>query len=191
MIPLLTMTMRALPCSVHLPSTQRYFSFVFCQNPNYFQIPTYDIKQKFFISRPTRTSHFSLYSLNMLLFGTILFDRAVSKSFQRSICSSHYVDSDESQVYAPEWVKLMKTPGDGSCLFHAVSASLSGKIGNAQQIRIRVVDSIPKLASSKEFNGATLQQWIEWETGLSPSAYASQMLMNSAWGGQVCRITQF
>jgi hypothetical protein len=130
----------------------------------------------------------------MFLFSTTLLNKSISKNFDGSqkCCSklqqSSSQRSDKDEVpneFAPSWVKLVKTPGDGSCLFHALSSSLSGKHGSASDLRVSVIKAIPELASSREFNGATLEQWIEWETGLSPTQYATIMARNSAWGGQV------
>jgi len=46
------------------------------------------------------------------------------------------------------------------------------------------VQAVGKHAAS-EFNGATLAQWIEWESGLSPEQYAQRMALGGAWGGQI------
>ncbi len=135
----------------------------------------------------------------MLVFGATLLNKALSKNFADAnrVFTELPRSSQNSELdgippeFAPSWVKLVKTPGDGSCLFHALSCSLSGKYGSASDLRIRVVKAIPALASSREFNGATLEQWIEWETGLKPAQYASIMARNSAWGGQVHLLIYF
>ena len=145
----------------------------------------YDFKSNLNAAASQRVLRIPATSVSVLLLGTVLLQSAASKSICLTKRSAHSEDASEGHVSAPDWVKLIKTPGDGSCLFHALSASRSGKIGSAQNIRMRVVDAIPKFASDREFNGATLQQWIEWETGLSPAVYAGLMSKNSAWGGQV------
>lgn len=78
---------------------------------------------------------------------------------------------------------LQKVAGDGSCLFHSVAVSLGqGKTGSG--LRSLAASEVSRLKST-EFNGASLEQWIEWETGLSASDYASRMSEGASWGGQV------
>ena len=134
---------------------------------------------------PSLVSRSSRMTFKMLVLSSAIFNGSLSKVFGRSMSTScHHGESHDPQVFAPAWLKFTKTPGDGSCLFHALSTSLMGKIGSAQDIRIRVIEAIPRLASSKQFNGATLEQWIEWETGMSPSEYIKIMSKHSSWGGQ-------
>jgi hypothetical protein len=152
----------------------------------------YLVHKRSFALHTVQSRRFGGGGLFMFLFVAIL-NKALSKNiagskrdFTELPRSSQNSESDgEPSEFAPTWVKLVRTPGDGSCLFHALSCSLSGKLGSASDLRIRVVQAIPALASSREFNGATLEQWIEWETGLKPAQYVSIMARNSAWGGQV------
>lgn len=53
-----------------------------------------------------------------------------------------------------------------------------------QGLRDLAASEVSRLAST-EFNGATIQQWIEWETGLSASEYSARMSKGGSWGGQV------
>jgi len=75
---------------------------------------------------------------------------------------------------------VVRTPGDGSCLFHAVEITAGTP---AAELRAVAADAVSAHADA-EFNGASLRQWIEWETGLTPDQYATRMAAGQ-WGGQV------
>lgn len=59
-----------------------------------------------------------------------------------------------------------------------------GKGDTGPGLRSLAASEVFRLKST-EFNGASLEQWIEWETGLSASDYASRMSEGASWGGQV------
>merc|ERR1712048_1198330 len=77
-------------------------------------------------------------------------------------------------------------PGDGNCLFHSLSYGLgTGKLQTParllrQQIARFIYDH-PKL----EINGAKIEDWIHYETGSKPQAYARKIAQEGVWGGQV------
>lgn len=75
---------------------------------------------------------------------------------------------------------VVRTPGDGSCLFHAVEIAAGTP---AAELRALAADAVSAYADA-EFNGASLRQWIEWETGLAPDQYAKRMAVGQ-WGGQI------
>lgn len=76
--------------------------------------------------------------------------------------------------------EVVRTPGDGSCLFHAVEAA-AGR--SAQDLRVVAADAVEANADV-EFNDATLRQWILWETEMTPEQYAARMKVGK-WGGQI------
>ena len=76
--------------------------------------------------------------------------------------------------------EIVRTPGDGSCLFHAVEVAAQQP---AAALRAIVADAVEANVDS-EFNGATLKQWIEWETELTPDQYSARMRVGN-WGGQI------
>lgn len=88
----------------------------------------------------------------------------------------------KSKLPAEDFVQK-HVPGDGSCLFHAVSAGLE-QGSTAGELRGLAASCLAKQVDA-EFNGATLRQWIEWETGLGPAEYAALMRGGGGWGGQI------
>jgi len=81
---------------------------------------------------------------------------------------------------SPEYVRK-RVSGDGSCLFHAIAVSAGS---DARELRLRAAQEVMR-RKDDELNGATLGQWIEWETGMSPAAYRTHMEQGGTWGGQV------
>ena len=77
-------------------------------------------------------------------------------------------------------MEVVKTPGDGSCLFHAVQ--VSAKI-NAKQLRQMAAGAVVTNADV-EFNGMSIRQWIFNETKMTAEDYATAMCDNK-WGGQM------
>jgi hypothetical protein len=75
---------------------------------------------------------------------------------------------------------VVRTPGDGSCLFHAVGIAAGAP---AAELRAVAADAVYDYADA-EFNGASLRQWIQWETGLAPDQYSKRMAAGE-WGGQI------
>jgi len=86
------------------------------------------------------------------------------------------------ELSSPDFVRK-SMPGDGSCLFHAVSTAADGE-ADAASLRALAASEVGR-RQSEELNGASVAQWIEWETGLSPEEYARSMMGGKSWGGQV------
>jgi hypothetical protein len=99
-------------------------------------------------------------------------------------------DAADSGATSPDstWT-VVRTPGDGSCLFHAVEAAAAAVTDDpeakrpAEALRAVAADAVDANADV-EFNGASLRQWIEWETDLTPEQYAARMKVGK-WGGQI------
>lgn len=108
----------------------------------------------------------------------------IAKSFSvTTTCRSEdQPDMGKSKLPAEDFVQK-HVPGDGSCLFHAVSAGLE-QGSTAGELRGLAASCLAKQVDA-EFNGATLRQWIEWETGLGPAEYAALMRGGGGWGGQI------
>jgi hypothetical protein len=88
--------------------------------------------------------------------------------------------SAAASVGLEEAWSVVRTPGDGSCLFHAVGIAAGIP---AAELRAVAADAVYAYADA-EFNGASLRQWIQWETGLAPDQYAKRMA-GGQWGGQI------
>eukprot|EP00960_Hanusia_phi_P032242 749767-Hanusia_phi.AAC.6 len=105
-----------------------------------------------------------------------------SKTISLSSSSSVSQASDASVLPAGDW-KLVKSVGDGSCFFHSVSSCMQGKYGPTE-LR-RAACELVEVKAEEEINGATVAQWIEWETGMTPEAYKEMMARDGAWGGAI------
>ncbi|KAJ1448568.1 hypothetical protein M885DRAFT_623308 [Pelagophyceae sp. CCMP2097] len=80
---------------------------------------------------------------------------------------------------------VMPAPGDGSCLFHALSALLSynGTFISPTALRVILVDW---LEENSEFDGTSFADWICFEfPGLSLGAYLSNMRKPGVSGGAI------
>jgi len=87
----------------------------------------------------------------------------------RSMCSSH-----------EKRMKLVRSPPDGSCFFHAISFATGLSMRDLRLLASKLVlehqDTL--------YNDLRLADWIELETGLSALHYSRQILGHK-WGGAV------
>lgn len=82
--------------------------------------------------------------------------------------------------------RVVRQPGDGSCLFHSLVYGMSamGARDNAHQLRRELANFIqrnPKL----EIAGDTLEEWVSWDSNTSVASYAQRMASGRAWGGGI------
>jgi hypothetical protein len=77
-------------------------------------------------------------------------------------------------------LQVVKAPGDGSCFFHAMASATPHSV---KELRPLVADAVIPNAETS-FNGLTVREWIQTETGMTPDQYAADMRKND-WGGQV------
>jgi len=92
-----------------------------------------------------------------------------------------------NKVLCPTDAKMVRQPGDGSCLFHSlrhglVSSNLYKPV-DASQLRRAIADFIlknPRL----EIAGDTLEEWVRWDQDISCDAYAKRMAQ-AGWGGGI------
>ena len=79
--------------------------------------------------------------------------------------------------------RVVRQPGDGSCLFHSLSYGLKdGSTANA--LRKQVCEFIagnPTLMVAD----SPLKDWVQWDSGSSVSAYARRMSTGGCWGGGI------
>lgn len=76
--------------------------------------------------------------------------------------------------------RVIRQPGDGSCLFHSLNHGL-GQGGTAQSLR-REIASFLQANPSLEISGDTLEEWVRWDSHASLADYARRMAV-SGWGG--------
>mmetsp|Transcript_43634 Transcript_43634/g.98160 ORF Transcript_43634/g.98160 Transcript_43634/m.98160 type:complete len:151 (-) Transcript_43634:276-728(-) len=78
--------------------------------------------------------------------------------------------------------RVVAQPGDGSCLFHSLSFGLGGV--SAQGLRREVADYVAGHPRT-EIVGVPISDWVLWDSGLTPKAYADRMRTGSHWGGAI------
>lgn len=87
---------------------------------------------------------------------------------------------------AHQTVRVIRMPGDGSCLFHSIAFSLNAL--NYQEtghtVRHRVANFIADRPDF-EITGTPLRSWIEWDSQMTVSSYASRLLAGNCWGGAI------
>lgn len=81
--------------------------------------------------------------------------------------------------------RVMRQPGDGSCLFHSLLHGLrnTGESGTAASLR-RELAAFLQQNSSMQIAGDTLEEWVRWDSNASVNEYARRMSV-SGWGGGI------
>mgnify|MGYP003695019425 CR=1 FL=1 len=82
--------------------------------------------------------------------------------------------------------RVIKQPGDGSCLFHSLAYGISGGTasrGAASSLRREICQY---MASNADLviADSPLRDWIKWESNISVRAYARRM-SRGGWGGAI------
>jgi hypothetical protein len=82
--------------------------------------------------------------------------------------------------------RVVRQPGDGSCLFHSLTYGLKAHGDNLSATALRhelanFIKKHPKL----EIAGDTLEEWVNWDSNTSVNAYAQRMAAGRAWGGGI------
>ena len=78
--------------------------------------------------------------------------------------------------------KVVRQPGDGSCLFHSLCYGLSNGT-RASTLRREIASFIAKNPSLK-IADSPLSDWIKWESNSSVKSYAARM-SRGGWGGGI------
>ena len=78
--------------------------------------------------------------------------------------------------------KVVRQPGDGSCLFHSLCYGLSNGT-RASTLRREIANFIAKNPRLK-IADSPLSDWIKWESNSSVKTYASRM-SRGGWGGGI------
>lgn len=79
--------------------------------------------------------------------------------------------------------RVVRQPGDGSCLYHSMAYGL-GQGYSAASLRQQLADTV-EARPTKLLAGTPLRDWVQWDSGLSPTAYASKMRSAGQWGGAI------
>jgi len=77
--------------------------------------------------------------------------------------------------------RVVRQPGDGSCLFHSMAYGIGGR--GATALRRDIASFIQK-NSRLMIADTPLEDWVRWDSGSSVTTYASRMKY-SGWGGGI------
>jgi hypothetical protein len=77
--------------------------------------------------------------------------------------------------------RVVRQPGDGSCLFHSLAYGLRG--ASAGQLRRSIAEFIGKNGKLM-IADSPLSDWVKWESNSSVSSYARRM-SRGGWGGAI------
>jgi hypothetical protein len=78
--------------------------------------------------------------------------------------------------------RVVRQPGDGSCLFHSLSHSLSGQTHS--KLRKDIATFMAR-NPEKEIGGSSIRDWIMWDSAQSVADYARSMETGNKWGGAI------
>eukprot|EP00750_Incisomonas_marina_P025038 INCI5302.2.p1 GENE.INCI5302.2~~INCI5302.2.p1 ORF type:complete len:329 (+),score=35.00 INCI5302.2:226-1212(+) len=83
--------------------------------------------------------------------------------------------------------RVVRQPGDGSCLFHSMAYGLrkaAGISASATQLRREIAEFLQRNAHMK-IAESPLGDWVKWDTGQTVTAYARRMMGGNYWGGGI------
>lgn len=78
--------------------------------------------------------------------------------------------------------RVVRQPGDGSCLFHSLNNGLNSG-GSASSLR-REIASFLQQNPTMQIAGDTLEEWVRWDSCSSVNDYARRIAI-SGWGGGI------
>lgn len=78
--------------------------------------------------------------------------------------------------------RIIRQPGDGSCLFHSLNQGLNS--GSSAQCLRREIAGFLQQNPSLQIAGDTIEEWVRWDSNTSVSDYARRMAV-SGWGGGI------
>mmetsp|Transcript_10816 Transcript_10816/g.24481 ORF Transcript_10816/g.24481 Transcript_10816/m.24481 type:complete len:230 (-) Transcript_10816:124-813(-) len=79
--------------------------------------------------------------------------------------------------------RIVRQPGDGSCLFHSLAYGL-GQKSQGSALRREIAMYIMR-NPSLEVAETPLKEWIAWDCGLPAALYAARMAVGGTWGGAI------
>lgn len=78
--------------------------------------------------------------------------------------------------------RVVRQPGDGSCLFHSMAHGLPSG-ASASGLR-REIAGFVQQNPSLQIAGDTLEEWVRWDSSSTVADYARKMSV-SGWGGGI------
>lgn len=77
--------------------------------------------------------------------------------------------------------RVIRQPGDGSCLFHSMAYGIPGTSATALR---RDIASFIKANPNLDIAETPMKDWVKWDSGSTVAQYASRMAV-SGWGGGI------
>ena len=78
--------------------------------------------------------------------------------------------------------RVVKQPGDGSCLFHSLSYGLGGT--KHSRLREDIAGYIARNPTD-EIGGTPIKDWVMWDSEMDCDSYAASMSAGNKWGGAI------
>jgi len=93
------------------------------------------------------------------------------------------IGGSEGPVEVLPSARVIRQPGDGSCLFHSLACGLADG-STAASLRKEIasfIEAHPEL----EISDSPLRDWIVWDSNQSVADYCAKMVRGSQWGGGI------
>ena len=98
--------------------------------------------------------------------------------------NTHSMGASGGNAFLPQG-KVVRQPGDGSCLFHSMSYGL--RAHNVQANAIRLRKEIAQFVQTKpnyKISDTPVRDWVKWDAGCSVQNYCARM-SRGGWGGGI------
>jgi len=87
----------------------------------------------------------------------------------------------EAAVVVVRNARVVRQPGDGACLFHSLAHGVGSSAAKLRGQLASFVEESP----AAEIAGTPVKDWVHWDCGLTPAAYAKRMRGSGQWGGAI------
>ena len=96
------------------------------------------------------------------------------------VCKTEQIGGDGGS-FTLRSARVVRQPGDGSCLFHSMAYGLGGT--SATSLRREIADWIAA-NPRHEIAETPVSDWVQWDSSCSVATYARRMRV-SGWGGGI------
>ena len=86
------------------------------------------------------------------------------------------------EVLRRDACRVIRQPGDGSCLYHSLSHGLRDD-STAHGLRRQIAAFIE--SNPVEISDSPLKDWVLWDSGNSVATYCRRMAQGGVWGGGI------
>ena len=93
------------------------------------------------------------------------------------------MNSGPVEVLRSSAARVVRQPGDGSCLFHSLSFGLRDG-SSAASLRRQIAEFI-SANPSLMISDSPLKDWIQWDSNSTVGAYSRRIAQTGVWGGGI------